>query len=192
MWHGVSSILSSDAYARVSELVRACRHAYHANLLGVIATLLGLASHHAHGALTVFPRRLVYGQSLWAWRAVDEPHALYAFLGEPLPPLLFRGLAREIFIRSSPYENHAGSRALPFSRSVVPFEIRQAVLVGVEVFLACHAFQRGNLVLLAVGHLALWPKILFLDSGEGKRHVDGQQESQYRQLLDLFHIFYWL
>ena len=69
--------------------MRAGRHGYRTDALGVIAALASLLAHEAHSTLPVFPRCLVDGQRDRARGAVDEVDTLETKLCKPLTPAFY-------------------------------------------------------------------------------------------------------
>ena len=66
----------------------ACGHGYHADLLGIVAALRRLRTHHPHGALSILPRRLVDRKSFRTRGTICERHATHADPGKLPAPLL--------------------------------------------------------------------------------------------------------
>ena len=159
------------------------RHGDDTNLLGIETALLGLASDHAHGTLSVFPGRLVYGQTHGSRGSVDEVHALESQLGELLVPFLDEAHIAAVLVAAARNENHAAAVVDFLSRSVEPFQISHTMFVGLEVLLAGFVGHGRNLMVLLVGHLALGPYGLsFLCRKAEANEQSGEEE------CNLFHI----
>ena len=62
--------------------MRTSRHRANADLLGVIATLCSLGTHHAYSPLSILPCRLINRQTIGTGSAIDKIDTLQASLGE--------------------------------------------------------------------------------------------------------------
>ena len=158
--------------------VRAGRHAYHAYLLGIETTLASLAAHHAHSALAVLPRRLIYGQSRRPRRAIYEVDALEAQLREAFAPPFDEAHVAAVVVGATGDENHAAAVPHICRRRIEPLEIGHAVLVGLELRRTGLIGHGGNLMSLSVGHLALRPNRLALKGEDIKREADADQHCE--------------
>ena len=135
--------------------MRACRHRYYANLLGVVATLLRLAAHHTHSTLTILPRSLVDRQTLGARCAIDEVHGLETQLGQSLTPHLDKSHIAAAEVAAARDKYHTSIVIHLLGWLLAPLKVCYAVLVGVETLLASLIGHRCNLMTLPVWHLAL-------------------------------------
>ena len=135
--------------------VRPGRHGDHADLFRVEAPLGGLFPHEADRPLAVFPGGLPDGQAHRPGRPVHEVDALYTQFRKPFPPLLDQPHVAAVHITAAGDKDHAG--AVRVRRFLEPFQVGDAVLVGVEIRKAGLIGHGCDLVRLRIGHLALGP-----------------------------------